>query len=229
MLEKEEIQQIYTFVKSRGVQHLDVQHEIVDHVATAIEEKRQQHPDLSVEEGIRQVHQSFGIKGFSVFTEACQKKLQKQLWVDIKHEWNSFFSRPVKLLLTPLFCLLLWQVMQMTSINWRTYIAFAAAGAPVVFMAYFYFAKTSIKGFKLKNYLVTMMPLAVLANGYFVLVFNVSNVLLLNEQRGLFYLPEKPLVLALAMTLHCVLSLIFLKIIYKSLDKALKLHRLYAS
>ncbi len=88
----EEMQQVQGLVAKKGYAFVDVQHEILDHVLCAIEDKRKANPSIRIEQAFHEVHASFGIFGFSGIEEAMQKSVQKKLWQDFWHAAKSLFS-----------------------------------------------------------------------------------------------------------------------------------------
>jgi len=91
-LTTEQITEIKQFINSRGFTHIEVEMEILDHVASATEDKLKQNPNLSLQKAIQEIHASFGIFGFSTIEEEKQKHvsflIRKQYWGDLK----SFFT-----------------------------------------------------------------------------------------------------------------------------------------
>lgn len=76
-LSTDQISIIRDFIHSRGFKHIEVEVEILDHVASAVEEKLQADPDKSLQKAIHEVHASFGVMGFSVFEEETIKGFGK--------------------------------------------------------------------------------------------------------------------------------------------------------
>jgi hypothetical protein len=79
-LSAEQIAQIKSWISKRGFTHTDVQYEIIDHVASAIEQKMEEKPDFSLEKAFGEVHRSFGVYGFAEVEEAITSRLNKELW-----------------------------------------------------------------------------------------------------------------------------------------------------
>lgn len=79
-LSAEQLTQIKSWISKRGFTHTDVQYEILDHVASAIEDKMEENPKLSLEKAFEEVHKSFGVFGFQTFEESIASKLSKELW-----------------------------------------------------------------------------------------------------------------------------------------------------
>ncbi len=78
-LSAEQIAQIKSWISKRGFTHSDVQYEIIDHVASAIEDKMEIKPELGLEEAFSEVHKSFGVFGFQSFEESIANRLNKEL------------------------------------------------------------------------------------------------------------------------------------------------------
>lgn len=98
-LTQEQIDQLFTFTKKHYVEFYDVQVELVDHLANAIEAEWEINPNISFEDVLQAEFKKFGIFGFTGLVEQKQNELQKyynkMLWTEIK----TFFSVP-KIILT---------------------------------------------------------------------------------------------------------------------------------
>lgn len=110
-LTQEQIDQLFTFTKKHYVEFYDVQVELVDHLANAIEAEWQQSPNLSFDEALQAEFKKFGIFGFTALVEQKQNELHKyynkMLWTEVK----KFFSIP-KILLTILLFLLVHFILE---------------------------------------------------------------------------------------------------------------------
>jgi hypothetical protein len=84
-LTPEQINGLFAFCRKHYVQFYDVQVELVDHLANAIEEKMDLNKKMSFETALASVYSGFGIKGFSeivktrtyVVNKRCRKLRQK--------------------------------------------------------------------------------------------------------------------------------------------------------
>lgn len=76
-LTEEQIEKLFKFVKSKYVHFIDVQHEIVDHLASAIEEKQREDPNLSFNRALNMVYAGFPITGFGQLTAEKHNALTK--------------------------------------------------------------------------------------------------------------------------------------------------------
>lgn len=109
-LSKEQIDQVKTFINRRGFSTIEVEMEILDHVACIIETELEKNPALDVDKAIQTIHRSFGVMGFSVFEDnlvaGFGKKLgrmfRKELWL----HWSTKKVWKVLLTIFLLFSLL---------------------------------------------------------------------------------------------------------------------------
>jgi hypothetical protein len=79
-LSKAQIEQLKKLISYKGYPEIDVQYEILDHVACKVEEMMDENPNLSLPDAFQKVHASFGIFGFSELEESYKKMIQKRLW-----------------------------------------------------------------------------------------------------------------------------------------------------
>ncbi len=80
-----ELEELHEFCFFRSVVHYDMQVELVDHLATAIEERWNTNPKLPFQKALEQVDQQFGgHAGFVIIREekekAMRKKYRRLLW-----------------------------------------------------------------------------------------------------------------------------------------------------
>jgi len=88
-LSKEEINTLFKFVESKNVKYKDVQFEIVDHLASAIEEAKANDPNLSFNSALQKIYGKFPITGFASLVYAKEASL-KTFWR--KKIFNLFLS-----------------------------------------------------------------------------------------------------------------------------------------
>lgn len=75
-LTQDQIAEIKKFIHSRGFTHIEVEMEILDHVASAVEAKLEVNPHKSTTKAIREVHTGFGPLGFSVMEDEFRKSFR---------------------------------------------------------------------------------------------------------------------------------------------------------
>lgn len=88
-LTKEQLEHIRSFIQQRGFDYIDVQLEILDHVASSVEDKMDENPLLSFDDAVSETHQSFGIMGFSAFADGVTNSIRAKY---NRLFWRFFFS-----------------------------------------------------------------------------------------------------------------------------------------
>jgi hypothetical protein len=93
-LTPQQIERLYQFTRQHYVEWYDLQTELVDHLANAIEQQWQENSNLDFEEALQIEFKKFGVFGFMNVLEkrqaALNKKYNKIIW---KH-FKDFFSIP---------------------------------------------------------------------------------------------------------------------------------------
>ena len=89
-LSQEQIDQLFVFTKKHLVEHYDVQVELVDHLANAIEAEWEINPNISFTAALEKEYKNFGVFGFSGLVEQKQATLQNHYWNVIKRDIRSF-------------------------------------------------------------------------------------------------------------------------------------------
>lgn len=87
VLTSDELLLVKNFINKRGFEFFDLQLEILDHTAAAVEEKITQNPAMSVEKALVEVHASFGPLGFVTIEDAFIKQLSKKKWKNAFQIW----------------------------------------------------------------------------------------------------------------------------------------------
>lgn len=93
-LSAEQIERLYAFTRQHYVEYYDLQTELVDHLANAIEEQWQHNPKLSFEDALRIEFKKFGVFGFMDVVEKRQAALQKKYNQLVWKELKTFFRLP---------------------------------------------------------------------------------------------------------------------------------------
>ena len=109
-LTQTQINHLYQFTKQHYVEWYDLQTELVDHLANAIEEQWQQNPKLTFEDALQIEFKKFGVCGFLDVVEerrvALHKKYKKLVW---KH-FKTFFTLP-KIIVTFIAVFILFKLL----------------------------------------------------------------------------------------------------------------------
>lgn len=93
-LSAEQIERLYEFTRQHYVEYYDVQTELVDHLATAIEKHWQEDPHQDFETLLQREFKKFGVFGFSEVLEERQKAMQKRYFQLVKKEALQFLKLP---------------------------------------------------------------------------------------------------------------------------------------
>ncbi|MPR34044.1 hypothetical protein [Salmonirosea aquatica] len=87
-LTDEQIDALFEFVKKKYVDYYDVQLELVDHLASEIEQRQAASPDITFDAALQRVYQGFGIFGFTEVIEEKAKAINQMnrllFWKAIK-------------------------------------------------------------------------------------------------------------------------------------------------
>lgn len=94
MLTTDEIAELYKYCERKKVLYYDIQIEIVDHMATAIEEKRKANPDLPFKQALEEVHTSFGSFGLQEIVNSKTSAMSKHYGKIRRQLFWSYFTFP---------------------------------------------------------------------------------------------------------------------------------------
>ena len=87
-LTKEQIAALFIFTEKKMVRWYDLQTELVDHLATAIERKMSENSKCSFEDALAYVYAGFGIFGFAKIVQMKEVQLRKEN----KRLWHYFLN-----------------------------------------------------------------------------------------------------------------------------------------
>ena len=94
----EEIEQLYQFTRQHYVEFYDVQTELVDHLASSMEENWEKEPELSFEENLQREFKKFGVFGFMDVVDMKIRVMEKRYFRLIGKEMKSQLQHPKVLL-----------------------------------------------------------------------------------------------------------------------------------
>ena len=95
-LSEEQIQGLYRFTRAHFVYHYDLQTELVDHMANAIEELQVKQPEITFDDATKIVFKSFGVFGFQDIVEERTQQITKRYWrliwslFKVQYSWPLF-------------------------------------------------------------------------------------------------------------------------------------------
>lgn len=88
-LSPDQITILKQLISFKGYEEIDVQYEILDHVACRVEVLMEENPKLSLEEAFRKTHSEFGIFGFADLADSYRESIRKKFW---RRYWSSLGS-----------------------------------------------------------------------------------------------------------------------------------------
>ncbi|KQM64614.1 hypothetical protein ASE74_11375 [Pedobacter sp. Leaf216] len=88
-LNLEQLHQIRDLIAKRGFLEVDIQMEILDHIASSVEEKKIENPTLNFDAAVNETIQSFGVMGLSAFADGLTNSIRAKY---SRLFWRFFFS-----------------------------------------------------------------------------------------------------------------------------------------
>jgi hypothetical protein len=88
-LSPDQITTLKKLISFKGYEEIDVQYEILDHVACRIEVLMDENPKLTLEDAFRKAHSEFGIFGFADLADSYRESIRKKFW---SRYWSSLRS-----------------------------------------------------------------------------------------------------------------------------------------
>jgi len=179
----EETEKLFEFCRQHFVYHYDLQVELVDHIASSIEDQWKENPEIPFNTALLNTFKKFGISGFSKIKVQKQKELARKY---NRLLWKYFleFYRWPKILMTLAGTLVLFTLLRMVNnIAWVIVPYFALLVIASLF--YFYFVapkKLKIqtvqgKKFMLLEYVNQIQMTVVLFSQTPIVAFNISRYL----------------------------------------------------
>lgn len=81
-----------SFISKKGVEYIDVQMEVLDHMASAIEDRMNSDQELTFENAIVQTNASFGIFGFSALEDSIVRGMSSKYSTIFWKQFQRFFA-----------------------------------------------------------------------------------------------------------------------------------------
>lgn len=79
-LSPDQITTLKKLISFKGYEEIDVQYEILDHVACRVELLMEENKKLSLEDAFRKTHAEFGIFGFADLADSYRESIRKKFW-----------------------------------------------------------------------------------------------------------------------------------------------------
>lgn len=143
-LTEAQIEELYAFTRKKYVEYYDVQTELVDHLATSIEEKMST-SNINFETALQQVYAQFGIFGFSDLVGQKEMEVALKGRTLFRKSFIEYFKLPKILLLLMIF-LVSFKAFQVVSLAFVLYSFYALIGIfNVILITKIILIKRSIK------------------------------------------------------------------------------------
>lgn len=91
-LSSDQIITLKKLISVKGYEEIDVQYEILDHVACRVEVLMEENPKLTLDHAFRKVHSEFGIFGFSELADSYRESIRKKFWSRYWSHLITFFT-----------------------------------------------------------------------------------------------------------------------------------------
>lgn len=91
-LSPSQITTLKKLISYKGYPEIDVQYEILDHVACKVEELLDKNPNMALDDAFRKVHSEFGVFGFSGLAEAYKSAIRRRYRGYFLEEFTSLFT-----------------------------------------------------------------------------------------------------------------------------------------
>ena len=142
LLTTAQIEELHEYCYFRSVFHYDVQIEIVDHLATAIEKLWETNPEMPFEEAIYLVGEQFGGDlGFETIKKEKEKTLRKKYWRLLLKFVGEYYKFP-KIMITLMLTLTLYTALYFSENDqWIIVSIVVLSFASSLFYRLYYFPK----------------------------------------------------------------------------------------
>lgn len=120
-LTTEQIDDLFSFCEEQNIYHYDLQIELVDHLAAAIEQKWKENPKLTYDKALWAVFNQFGASGFRKIRKAKEKELRRKYTRVLWQYIGEFFKLP-KIILTFAITLVLFIIFRISGNHLETYL-----------------------------------------------------------------------------------------------------------
>lgn len=154
-INQEQLLCLFEVCEEQGVIYYDVQVELVDHLASQIEEKLKARPDQGFEDILDEVLLSFGASGFYKIQKCKEEEMSEKYNRILRAFIHEYYSIP-RIVLTVCFSLLLFGLFRVEAIASHVagFFFIGISFFMLFYHSYWYSAKMSIKEFPGKSFLI---------------------------------------------------------------------------
>ncbi len=146
-LSKDQIDKLFDFTRKKYVKYEDVRFEIVDHLATDIENQMRTEESISFEGALKKVYNKFPVTGFAQMITAKENALKKIWRKKVLSIFLEYFQLPKIILTALIFPYFYWVQKQVSSMNYSSLWHFIMAFSPFVVL----FVLIKLRGENLTN------------------------------------------------------------------------------
>lgn len=154
MLSDKEIQELYAYCERKSINYYDLQIEIVDHMANAIEAKMEANPSLAFKQALEEVHISFGSFGLREIVREKTNAMRKHYRKMRMRLFMSYFTPP-KLMFTLLLVIAMVSFEKLLPVEFLPYVFLAGLVATFIVFARFSWLRRSLRRQQKKQLLMT--------------------------------------------------------------------------
>jgi hypothetical protein len=158
-LTEEQVKKLFALCLKTEIYEYDLQIEIVDHLASSIEDQWQKDPELSFGWALKNTIDKFGKNGLQKLERKLKKQLRRNFNLILLHYFLEYFKLP-KILVTTAFFSAVFTVLRLAQNNFQVLLLITAPVSLFAFYySYLYFPKkvdiktANDKTFVLLNYL----------------------------------------------------------------------------
>lgn len=223
-LTNQQIQELYFFTQKHYVEHFDVQSELVDHLANDIEKIWSKQPELPFEVAKNISFKKFGVYGFMDVVEEKQKQLSKKYFSIILQYIKEWFTLPKMIFSLMIFYsfFAIQMFPQAYTIYTSIYLLIA-----IIEIRYIYLFKKRIQKKAMLTGKKWMLEDTLLTQGIgnvAFLFFSILNFVIPLDHNFTSINILGRLIIALLLTLSCLIGYICLFVIPKNTQSLLKKH-----
>ncbi len=221
---EQEINQIFDFTKKHYVEFYDVQVELVDHLANAIEDQWKENPNIMFEGALQTEFKKFGIFGFTGLVEQKQTDLHKYYNKMLLREVLKFISLPKVIITAALYLVIYFFIENTGSLGEVITLGFLVISFLFFMVDGFRFIFKIKKEQKKQGrswliqsvaFSVFSLPTVGLSGGYFSIVNQLFAQNLNISNSGIYFLTT-------FVVLQIILMFVFYRVIKPSLNQSIK-------
>jgi hypothetical protein len=135
-----EVEKLYWFTRQHFVEHFDVQMELVDHLASSIEDMWEENREITFDDALGKTFKKFGIFGFSDVVEGKVKELDKKYFKKIFRHTVERLKWP-KILSSLALAVLIYYVVVLFNYSRYSLVAIYVLGGIIAYLKLYSFQK----------------------------------------------------------------------------------------